>query len=300
MKSPKRKFHKKKKKPPLNPTEKAVMDTLCYRAIFNYPLSYYQLGTFLICKDKIKKEDFDKALESLVRRKRIIKDKSKRFLLKGINYVGWDRRNNDSVTLLAKVEEIAEILKKIPWIKMIGVTGALAAYNAKEDDDIDIFIISQKNRLWLTRGFVFLILVILGELRKDENSERKICPNLLISESNMKWKKKKRNVYVASDLVLLQPIFDKDNTYFRFLKKNKWIKKYFSHVNTSFDNLRKIEKSKNFLMKWLESLAYLMQHGYMQKRRTEEIIKSDFIHFNKNDNTNRVLSKFNKIQKEYL
>jgi len=300
MKSPKRKFHQKKKRLPLNLSEKAIVDTLCYRAVFNYPMSYHQLGTFLTCDYSITKTDFDNALNSLVRKKRIIKNKNGQFLLMGIKPVDRKERTKDSQFLFNKVEGVVNILKKVPWVKLIGATGALAAFNATKDDDIDIFIITEKNRLWLTRGFVFLILVILGELRKDENPKRKICPNILIDEKNMRWKKSKRNVYIAHVLLMMHPIFDRDNTYFRFFNKNNWVKKYFPNIPVKFDSTPKSKESGNILMFWLESLARTMQKGYMKKRKTKEIVKKDFIHFNKSDNTERILNSYKKLQKEHL
>ena len=41
---------------------------------------------------------------------------------------------------------------------MIAITGSVANYDAEENDDIDLLIVTEKNRLWITRGFVFLIL----------------------------------------------------------------------------------------------------------------------------------------------
>jgi hypothetical protein len=297
MKSQKlRKFHKKKaNKVQLTSVEEAIMRTLCYRAVFTYPMSYFQLGTFLVSKERYSIEAFNEGLHSLLKKKLIINDDKGRFLLKGIRPVRWGVRAAYSKDLFAKVGDLVAILKRVPWIKFIGVTGALAAYNAVKDDDIDLFVITQKKRLWLTRGFVFLILIILGELRTDKHSKRKICPNILIDEGNLKWKKKKRNIYVAHDLVMIHPIFDKDGAYFRFVSKNSWVTKYFANLQPAFGDLGKTSYHKNVLMESLESLARVLQKGYMKKKKTKEITKKDFIHFNKSDNTNKVLSEYERI-----
>ena len=45
----------------------------------------------------------------------------------------------------------SRIFSVIPYIKMIAVCNTLAYGNSSQAGDIDLFIIAQKNRLWLTR-----------------------------------------------------------------------------------------------------------------------------------------------------
>src|SRR3989344_7290328 len=60
-----------------------------------------------------------------------------------------------------KATRIAILLSKIPTINLICATGSIAINNATKDADLDLFIVTTKDTLWLTRPFVFLLLKIL-------------------------------------------------------------------------------------------------------------------------------------------
>ena len=57
------------------------------------------------------------------------------------------------------------LLKLIPFIRWVCVSGSLSKGVMEEDSDIDFFIIVQKNRLWMVRAiFSFLIFSCFGVL----------------------------------------------------------------------------------------------------------------------------------------
>jgi hypothetical protein len=50
----------------------------------------------------------------------------------------------------------------------------------------------------------------------------------------MAWAKKKRNLYVAQNIISMQPLVWRDDTYFNFMEENKWIFKYFNNFKINF------------------------------------------------------------------
>lgn len=294
MRLKKKKYFKKKKKIPF--VEKAVLDTLRYRAVFKYPMSFYQLSTYLVTQKKINSKTLEKTLKDLEEGKKI-KVKGAKYYLNGSETVSWDERFKNSQELIEKASQLAQILGKIPWITFIGVTGSVAANNAVKDDDIDILIITKPKRLWLTRGFVFVILKILGELRTDSNYKKKFCPNIFLDESNLAWNKNKRNIYVAHEVVMIHPAFERGEAYFKFIKSNDWV---FSHLgNVRPDHYVSKLKIKNGfgLFNIFENLAFESQTSYMKNKMTTEVIEKDFIHFNRDDSTGRILDNYKRARK---
>ena len=162
---------------------------------------------------------------------------------------------------------------------MIGVTGSVSAYNADRDADMDIFIVSQRGRLWLTRGFCLVFLKLLGKYPKKGREKGMICPNLLADESRMEWPKEKRNIFTAHEVCMLQPVYDKNDTYLRFMHSNSWAFLYFK--NFKFDLSKKIvhntQKTSRFI-DLLEEWAMKLQYRYMRKKMTGEIVTKSFIH----------------------
>ena len=287
---------KKNRKHVFNECANAIKRTLAYRSLFNYPLSFFQLSTFLISEKSFSHKLLKRELRNLLESGEVYATKVKFYLHGGKRLVDWLTRLNTYKDMLWVLKAILKLVKKIPWIVMIGVTGSVAAYNSTLDDDIDIFIITKKRRIWLTRVFVVLILKIVALYRTPENFAKKLCPNLFITEDVMAWPKTERNVYVAHEIMLLQPIYYKNNTYFDFISANKWALEYFPHAVFGYPapSERKSHNKPN-LLNHVEELLMLIQRAYMSKRRTQEIVTPTKIHFNKVDSKNVVTENYKKV-----
>jgi hypothetical protein len=286
-----------------SPLQKAILKTLVYAGVFEYPLTFYQLSIRLLSKIPFTAHALKKALEELLREKKIIQ-KGKVYYLPGIKVVNWKFRFDFSKKLLSDAKLFFRLLEKIPWIKFVGVTGSVAAYNSNPQSDIDIFVITEKNRLWLTRGLVATIIKILGKYptHKKEKDGGKICPNLFIDTEAIEWPLSKRNLHIAHDIVLMQPLIDKESTYFKFLKANSWALNYFPNITVNLDEALKDKQTtktkKSWLLNIIENFAQKSQIIYMGKKKSVETTLKHIAHFNKFDNTNRILTSYQKLLKE--
>jgi len=289
------KFAKRLKKIQLNKVDRAVLDTLCYRAVFNYPVSLYQISTFLISKDLVDIRSVKNSLKKLVS-KRKVKVHQGMYHLSGVKPVNRKYRVKEAESLIGKAERTARVLGKIPWVKMVAVTGSVAAYNASEKSDIDVLIISQTSRLWLTRAFATLILKILNQYRTDENEGSKICPNIYIDESKTAWHRENRSVHVANDIVMMIPLFDRKSAYFNFLKQNNWVFGYFGNLKEPPYEVEQVKKRSSCAGSILEFLAFRMQLFYMRKRKTTEITTGSLIHFKRFDNSAKIVAGYEGLK----
>ncbi len=266
----------------------ALKKTLAYKAVFRYPLSFFQLTTFLITETPIEGPLLREALEAAMEKEVVHEDRGKYYLYK-VKPRDWFLHAGYSKKHLEDLGEELHLLGKIPWIKLLAVTGSVASFNAEEQDDLDIFVVTQKGRLWLTRGFVFLVLKLLGELGT-------ICPNIFVSEDNLAWEDKRRNLYVAHEIAQMYPLINRDNIYFRFLEANKWIFEYFGNLPVNLpDKFAQITCPSNCVLDFLERLAMKLQLSYMKKKKTVEITTATLIHFNKGDSTKKILKRYQKL-----
>ena len=267
--------------------ELAIKKTLAYRSIFKYPLSLYQLKTQLITKEEFKNKTIEKSLEHTLN-KGYAKEKDKKYFLPGVKPVEWKSKISLTKKLIEKNWPVFNVIGQIPWVKMVAVTGSTAACNTTEKSDIDIFIISSKNRLWLTRGFVTILLKLLKKFPNEDGEGGKICTNLFMDEKELKWPDSKQNLHVAHDIILMQPIINKNDAYFRFMSANSWVIKYFAHFKiASAKDLNKPKIYKSFIVNFLENIGMRAQLWHMQKKKTTEVTTKHLIHFNKNDNSKR-------------
>lgn len=272
----------------------AILNTLKYRSVFSAGLSYFQLYTYLISSTHVDVKLFNQRLKYLHKVKKV-KIKDGKYYLYKSKASNWELGVSYSKKHIVKVSGALELLKKIQWIRLLAITGSVAAFSAKKKDDVDIFIITQKNRVWLTRLFVVLILKATKKYRTDKNYTSKICPNIYISDSHLTWFEDKQNIYTANEISLLYPIINRGNTYFSFLKANSWMSSLLPNFKFSFDfNANKLVYKNSAILNFLDSLVMIFQLAYMKSKKTTEITTKDFIHFNKADHSQDILKKYVK------
>ncbi len=272
--------------------DKAILKTLAYSSVFNYPMSKFQIYKYLITKNKFSHEFFEKSLKRLVKMGHI-KSKDSKYYLPGMRPVSWNLRDKYSRDLMEENKIVFKLLKKIPWIKMLAVTGSVASNNAVKEDDIDVFIVAQKNRMWITRFFVYLILQSVNKYAFGENNKTKLCCNIFVDEENLEWDKKDKALYIAYEIASMHPIIDRDYTYFRFINKNKWIGDHFANFIME-EKIDKVSEQTigSGLIDIFENLARKLQLNYMKNKKTSEVTTKTLIHFNKHDHSQKIMEDY--------
>lgn len=122
----------------------------------------------------------------------------------------------------------AMYLSRIPTIELVGVTGGLAMNNAKKEDDIDLFLIVSDGTLWISRLLATIYMDILGLRRHphDVRVKNKVCLNMFMTERGVGVFPSEQDVFSAHEVLQMQPVFERRNTYTKFLKANTWVKGY--------------------------------------------------------------------------
>lgn len=219
-------------------------------------------------------------------------------------------RQRISERKLQIAKKAAKILSFIPTVKMVGLTGALAMQNSDEGSDIDLLIITQKGTLWTSRLITLIALIVLRiPTRKfgDKNQKDKLCLNMWMEETDLLWDRKDRNIYTAHEIAQIVPLVNKDNTYEKFLWKNKWILEYWPNsVRVTELHSDKVTKKIVFLVSGtlylcnyvtlaFEKIAFKFQYLYMRKKITREVITRTRALFHPNDWGKFVLTRLNGI-----
>src|SRR3989344_3072525 len=269
----------------LTKEEKALIKTLVYADIFDYPLKENELWRYFIGK-KIKLYAFHQAISLLIKKKRI-EYKDGFYTLKKRKFLIRERLQKEKIAVfkLTHAKQVAQWLSIVPTIHFIGVSGALAVNNAPEDDDIDFFIICAPGMLWTTRLFATLFLDLLGMRRKPGQTKfkNKICLNMFIDRSKLVLPKNERDLYSAHEVAQLKPLVNKFATYERFLKANAWALTFLPHafslLSLDFTKNRGVPKE----ISYIETKLKQFQTWYMRKRRTNEVIRSYMLRFHPHD-----------------
>lgn len=250
----------------------SIIKTVCYAEVFSYPLTFSELHKYLIHHKKVSKQEL--LLECRLG-KNIITEKDGYMVFSNTYNLIKIRRQRfqESRRKYAKALWISQLLSYIPTIKLIGISGSLSMFNSKKEDDIDLFFVTSKHTLWISRLLVLCLLIIFKEKRERYHnlSQDKICPNMFLSEHTMSIPRSKRSLYVAHEVSQLKIIYSKDDTDKKFLHANKWVLSYLPHAF----RVRKMHQQKKPYMVTLlpfEIAAFLLQYLYMRRRITNETV----------------------------
>ncbi|PJC28189.1 hypothetical protein CO054_01470 [Candidatus Shapirobacteria bacterium CG_4_9_14_0_2_um_filter_39_11] len=212
----------------MSPVElkKAVLSTLAYADIFDYPLKKEEIWRFLLSDIRYQILDVSKGLKELPE----VSQKNNFYFLKEREHLVLLRKKRErwSRKKLKIAKQVARCLKLIPTIKMVAVTGALAMENSNENDDIDLLIITSKSRLWLTRFLTVILLELVANRRHpaDKEVKDKICLNMFLDEGHLEVPKKEQDLFSSHEVCQLKVLWDKNGIYQKFLKANLWSKKF--------------------------------------------------------------------------
>lgn len=289
--------------------EKAIVRTLLYSDIFDYPLSEEEVWKFLISNKDINKTVFDskiKKINSVVFRKN-------GFLHIEKNAAAVSKRINKFEESQIKLNLAHKIIKKlfiIPTVIFVGLSGNLSMMNAGKYDDIDLFVITRKDTVWITRLLLILCLKILGKHRKrnDKKVADKFCLNMIVDEEKLSLSKNLRSLYTSHEIAQLKPVMQRGNTYKKFINSNKWIQSYMPNAYEEIKSQRVKEIEKNLFSDLLgdflsfaffENLVKLFQTTLIKRNLTKEIIEDKFIALHPKDYKNIILAQYTEKISKY-
>ena len=266
---------------------------------------------FLISEKKITRVEFNSSLQH----SRFFIQKDGYYCLKKrVGIISQRKKNLSEVEIkLERARTISKKLSQIPSILFIGVSGGLAAGSASKKDDIDLVVITKKNTLYTTRFLLLIILQVLGVRRSRNQKETAdtICLNLLFDETVLSWFSDKQDIYTAREISQLLPLFERNDTYRRFLVSNNWIKKFMPNVTQLTSSQRKQGSSKDFYVDscthsgiedmhrndskitkvfskiiinpFFETIFRFSQMSLMKRHQTREILTKHVLAFHPND-----------------
>ncbi len=197
-----------------NEISQAVLQTLLYSDVFDFPLTAREVHRFLHGK----LATYDQVYQTLSEDPRLIK-KENYFTLIGREVLVDIRKQRDSRSrkLMPYALRYGRVLGRLPFVRMVALTGSLAVLNVSTIADFDYLLVTHPGRLWIARAFALLF----GRLTRRFGHT--ICPNLIISENCLEWNP--HDLYSARELCQMIPITGK-NVYRKLMKTNQWVEEF--------------------------------------------------------------------------
>ncbi len=200
----------------LTPISQAILKTIGYSDLFDYPLKAEEIRTGLIAEHaSIAEIRSTLAGASLAD---YIEHKDGFFFLRDKTQTLESRASKEptSAEILKKNRRLLKFVSHFPFVRGAALSGAIAFKNCVEGDDIDLFLIVDSKRMWLTYSSLTAVLKLLGK-------RKLICLNYLFGKSDLKIVT--QDFFVAHQIANLRPL--SGNGIFRdFLEANIWVRQY--------------------------------------------------------------------------
>lgn len=194
--------------------ERAVLEAVAYADVFEYPLTLHEVHRYLVRVSASFEE-----VASVLRSSRVLRAHLARrgefYLLDGRDEIVDTRRRRAAVAadLWPPAVQYGHVIARLPFVRMVAVTGALAVDNVEPDTDIDYLIVTAPGRLWLCRALVVAVV------RFAERKGVWLCPNYFLSENLLAFEE--RSLYAAHEVTQMVPIAGMV-TYRRLRRLNAW------------------------------------------------------------------------------
>ncbi len=164
--------------------------------------------------------------------------------------------NNHEKYLFLRAQKYIQKITWIPGIRMIAVVNSLSMYATHPDSDIDLFIITAKNRMWIVRVCITFFFWYYGVWRKGEDIAENFCLSFFIEEeeSNLSSIAFDDDIYLYFWIYYMKPIYTEWSIYEDFLWANTWVDVPF---DIRLENMRYllplpiIPSSHFFLTRWI-------------------------------------------------
>jgi hypothetical protein len=198
--------------------ERAVLQSVVYAALFDYPLTVAQLRDALIgvAADEATLLRWFAQSDYLQQR---LEYADGQFFPRGRRDLLATRARREAISraLLDELQQPLRLVTRMPFVRMVALSGSLAHLNAEADADLDLFVVTAPRRVWTTTVTILACARLMGW-------RRRLCLNYVVSEQAM-WVAP-ADLFSANQIVHMQPLTGAA-TYASFLAANRFVARFY-------------------------------------------------------------------------
>jgi hypothetical protein len=200
----------------------SVLKVLAYFDIFQYPLTKDEIYLFLgqpISPDEVQLLLHEMTIQQQIFRLGEFYSLQQDPAIRERRIAG----NAKAHHLLPLAYRIGSFLYQFPFVRGIGISGSLSKNFAAHNSDIDFFIITGSNRLWIARTCMHLF----KKLTFLTGKQHWYCMNYYIDEEALRIEE--QNIFTATELITLVPVCG-NGAISRLYDSNEWLQDYFPNA----------------------------------------------------------------------
>ena len=203
---------------PSREQELAVLKSVTYAALFDYPLTLDQLHAGLVGMHTTPRTllawwESSEFLQAHVERQDGWFFPAGRADLIDVRV----RREDVSRKLLARDGGILRLIASLPFVRMVALSGSLAHLNAEGSADLDLFVITAPGRVWSVTVTALVIAKLVGV-------RRHLCMNYVLSERAMTIEP--QDLFSANQIIHLRPTFG-GCVFESFVRSNAFVRVFY-------------------------------------------------------------------------
>ncbi|MFA6438430.1 MAG: hypothetical protein WCX28_03920, partial [Bacteriovoracaceae bacterium] len=166
-----------------------------------------------------------------------------------------------ALRMLSYARIIAMMIKQVPFVRGIFITGSLSKVAAGKGSDIDFMIVTSSKRLWIVRSMLTLFrkIFLFG-------NKKYLCTNYYVTENGFSLDR--RNLYTAIEVVTTKVLWNPD-ALMEFRRVNSWTKKLLPNMSESIETQLVISSARSPLQGTVEFLLNMLPMEFFDRRLME-------------------------------
>ena len=202
----------------LSRQERAILRTVVYSSLFDYPLTIEELRSNLL-ETAAGEEDLRERLRSSRPLLEVLEVDEGFVFLRGERDCIQRRRQRESRSrrLLEDNRWVLKLICAVPCTRLVALSGSAAHANVNRGGDIDLLIVTSGKRVWWAAVSILLLTKLLGR-------RQTLCFNFILSDSHLKVEPE--DLFSANQMIHLRPLIGED-LYRRFLEANPFVRRFY-------------------------------------------------------------------------
>ena len=198
--------------------ERAFVQSVIYASLFDYPLTLAQLHESLV-GERADARELAQWYEASPRLRAAIDREDGYYFPGGRRDLLATRqaRETTSRRLLSAHRRPLAFVTRLPFVRMVAISGSLAHLNAERGADLDLFVVTASGRVWSVTVTALVVARCLGW--RDQ-----LCLNYVVSERALMVSP--ADLFSANQIVHLQPLSGAA-VYRRFLDENRFVERFY-------------------------------------------------------------------------
>lgn len=198
---------------------RAILDTVVYADVFDYPLTLPEIHRYLTGVNTAR-QDITELLVSGF----LLQQVGEYYTLPGREAIVSMRkhREREAARLWRAARFYGGVITRLPFVRMVAVTGSLAMNNVEANADIDYLIVTVPGRLWSCR----LLVLVVARIAALHGFS--LCPNFLLTQNALDISG--HSLYAAHEFTQMVPLSGTE-IYEQMRTLNPWVKDFLPNAD---------------------------------------------------------------------